>query len=104
MNLTKTEYRVADHLTRGLTQKEIASKLFVSPHTVRNHITNISRKIGANCSVDIARKFILSLENPKAYFASILFLIIQSVMIIGNSQGDVRIRRSRTNKTVQRWQ
>jgi DNA-binding CsgD family transcriptional regulator len=44
--LTKTEDRVAALAARGLSNKEIASTLYVSPHTVEAHLSSIYRKLG----------------------------------------------------------
>ena len=78
MELTVTEYKVADLVTRGLSEKEIASELFISPKTVHNHTYNIRKKWNARSAVDLARIFILSLEDPRKYFTAIAFLIIQA--------------------------
>lgn len=101
MELTSTQYKIADRITRGQSQKEIADELCVSPHTVKNHIANICKRIDARSSVDIARKFILSLENPKKYFAMIAFLIIQSHIIFNCASMDLR-RPSRTSSRTVR--
>jgi len=44
--LTKTEVRVLKLVAAGRTNKEIASKLFVSEKTVKNHLNHIYRKLG----------------------------------------------------------
>lgn len=46
--LTKREMEVAELLSKGLKAKQIADALFVSKHTVNNHVANILRK--TNCS------------------------------------------------------
>lgn len=45
MSLTPQEARVAELLARGMTAKAIAKELGCSTKTVRNHITNASRRI-----------------------------------------------------------
>lgn len=82
MELTTTEYQVAELVTKGYSEKEIASKLFVSPKTVHNHTYNIRKRNNLRSCVDIAREFILSLENPKQYFAAIVLLLVQSFSIL----------------------
>jgi len=77
MNLSKTEYRVAGFIAQGLIEKEIAQEMFISQNTVHNHAYNIRKKWGARNAVDIARKFILSLDDPKQYFAAVFCLLIQ---------------------------
>jgi DNA-binding CsgD family transcriptional regulator len=44
--LTAREREVLGLLVEDHTQKEIAEKLFVSPHTVDTHLRNIYRKLG----------------------------------------------------------
>lgn len=45
--LSARERRVATELARGAGTEEIAAALYLSPHTVRTHIRNIQRKLGA---------------------------------------------------------
>jgi DNA-binding CsgD family transcriptional regulator len=46
--ITPREREVLALLVRGLTDKEIAAELSVSPYTVSNHLRNIYAKIGRN--------------------------------------------------------
>lgn len=48
--LSLRERRVAAELARGLQTEEIAELLCISPHTVRTHVRNIRRKLGARTS------------------------------------------------------
>ena len=41
------ETEIASLTARGLSEKEIAHKLSISPNTVRVHIENIKRQLGA---------------------------------------------------------
>lgn len=43
--LTPREYDVLDQVARGLSNGQIAERLFISPKTVRNHITHILSKM-----------------------------------------------------------
>jgi DNA-binding NarL/FixJ family response regulator len=43
--LTDREREVLDHIAQGLSNPEIASRLYLSPKTVRNHISNIFAKL-----------------------------------------------------------
>lgn len=90
MKLSAAEHKVADLVARGLTEKEIADKLCVSYKTIHAHTYNIRKKWDAKCAVDIARKFILSLENPKQYFAALTFLIIQFHIMVSFPQMELR--------------
>ena len=43
--LTDREREVLDHIAQGLSNPEIATRLYLSPKTVRNHISNIFAKL-----------------------------------------------------------
>jgi len=49
--LSERERRVAAELARGSQTEEIAAALCISPHTVRTHVRNIKRKLGARTTV-----------------------------------------------------
>lgn len=53
-SLTKREYEVLTLIAEGLNNKEIAERLFISEKTVKNHVSNIFRKIGVNDRVQAA--------------------------------------------------
>jgi DNA-binding NarL/FixJ family response regulator len=53
--LTDAENRVAIAVSRGLSNKEIASELEISVRTVENHISHILDKKGFSNRVEIAR-------------------------------------------------
>ena len=88
--LSKSEYQVAEEVARGYTEKEIAAKRFVSPKTVHAQTANIRKKTGARGAVDVARFFILSLENPKHFFYCLLFVAIQGFTIIESMGIDMK--------------
>lgn len=44
--LTSREKEVFINLINNMSTKEIASKLFISEKTVRNHISNVMQKLG----------------------------------------------------------
>ena len=50
--LTEREHEVLGLLAQGLTNAAIAAQLFVSVHTVRNHIANLSSKLGAHSKLE----------------------------------------------------
>lgn len=52
--LTDREIEVVALLAQGLTNKEIGSKLFISEHTIKDHIKNIMKKMSAASRSEIA--------------------------------------------------
>jgi DNA-binding CsgD family transcriptional regulator len=54
-SLTVTENRIAALVRDGLTNREIGSRLFVSPRTVQTHVSHILQKTGLRSRVEIAR-------------------------------------------------
>ena len=46
-SLSDRELEVLKHVAEGLSNKEIASVLAISTHTVARHVTNIMRKLDA---------------------------------------------------------
>jgi DNA-binding CsgD family transcriptional regulator len=53
--MTKSELGVAQLAADGLTNREIAGRLFVSPHTVNTHLRHVFTKLGVNSRVDLTR-------------------------------------------------
>lgn len=53
-SLTKREYEVLILVAEGLNNKEIANKLFISEKTVKNHVSNIFKKIKVNDRIQAA--------------------------------------------------
>ncbi len=54
--LTDRENQILDKVVRGLSSKEIARELGLSPKTVENHRCDILRKMGARNSIELVRK------------------------------------------------
>jgi DNA-binding NarL/FixJ family response regulator len=50
--LTERERDVLQLLAEGLSNAAIAERLFVSVHTVRNHVANLSTKLGAHSKLE----------------------------------------------------
>jgi DNA-binding NarL/FixJ family response regulator len=58
LGLTRREQQLVHRISRGLTNKEIASELNLSEQTVKNHIHRMLRKLGASdrfAAVDLCR-------------------------------------------------
>lgn len=51
--LTEREQEVLHFVAEGLSNAEIGERLSVSVHTVRNHIANISGKLGAHSKLEV---------------------------------------------------
>lgn len=58
--LTVAEERVVRLVTDGLTNREVALKLFLSPHTVDTHLRHAFAKVGVNSRVELTRWFLQS--------------------------------------------
>jgi DNA-binding CsgD family transcriptional regulator len=54
-SLTATETRIAELVREGMTNREIGTRLFVSPRTVQTHVSHILQKTGLRSRVEIAR-------------------------------------------------
>lgn len=83
IKFTDREREVADLLTRGLSEKEIAERLKISPDTVNNHTRNIRKKFGFTKNSEIALKYIsdytgkpFSLKAIREYGIGIILVLI----------------------------
>jgi DNA-binding CsgD family transcriptional regulator len=59
-SLTASELRIAGLLARGRTNKDIAQKLYVSPHTVDAHLKHMYTKLAIHSRVELA---VLALQH-----------------------------------------
>jgi DNA-binding CsgD family transcriptional regulator len=53
--MTDSELAVARLVAQGLTNREVAERLFVSPHTVSSHLRSVFGKLGVNSRLALAR-------------------------------------------------
>jgi DNA-binding CsgD family transcriptional regulator/tetratricopeptide (TPR) repeat protein len=53
-SLTGTEQAVAELVAEGLTNQEVADRMYVSPHTVAHHLRQAFRKLGIGSRVELA--------------------------------------------------
>ena len=51
--LSARELQIVAGLARGLTNRAIAEELYLSVHTVRNHIQRICRRLGASTRLEV---------------------------------------------------
>ena len=53
-SLTPTELRVARAVADGLSNPQIAERMFISRRTVATHLTSIFRKLGVSARAELA--------------------------------------------------
>ena len=54
-SLTPTELSVATLVAEGLTNRQVAAKLYLSPHTVGFHLRQVFRKLEISSRVELTR-------------------------------------------------
>jgi DNA-binding CsgD family transcriptional regulator len=54
-SLTETERSVAQLVAQGLTNRQVAARMFISPHTVKFHLSQVFRKLRVASRVELAR-------------------------------------------------
>lgn len=60
LELSKREYEVLKEIASGLSNKEIANKLFLTESTIKTHISNLLAKLNAKKrteAIKIAKEF-----------------------------------------------
>jgi transcriptional regulator of acetoin/glycerol metabolism/DNA-binding CsgD family transcriptional regulator len=62
-SLTDTEHSIANLVAEGLTNRQIAERVFISRHTVDFHLRSIFRKVGVASRVELARRVIAPVET-----------------------------------------
>lgn len=102
--LTRQEERIARLIAEEQSEKMIAAKLFISPKTVPVHKKNIRRKLGVKTNVGIAVKYLQSLEYPKQFALTVMFLLLQLFAIGANDMQERVFRAGRRNAKVRRYE
>jgi DNA-binding NarL/FixJ family response regulator len=70
-SLRSSELGIAEMVAEGLTNREIAARIFVSRHTVDFHLRQIFRKLSISSRIELAR---LVLEHTAASSGSALLV------------------------------
>jgi DNA-binding CsgD family transcriptional regulator len=65
-SLTKTEHVVSEFVAQGLTNAQVADRLYLSRHTVDFHLRQIFRKLGIDSRVALARLLPEPADGPRA--------------------------------------
>ncbi|MFB9321428.1 helix-turn-helix transcriptional regulator [Cryptosporangium minutisporangium] len=65
-SLTPTESKVAELVTQGMSNPQIAAQLFLSPRTVSTHVSHILSKLDLRSRIDLAREAARRAEPPGA--------------------------------------
>jgi DNA-binding CsgD family transcriptional regulator len=55
-SLTPTEHDVVRLVSEGLGNKDIATRLFVSPRTVQSHLTHVYTKLGLTSRIQLVQE------------------------------------------------
>lgn len=53
-DLSQRELDVLKLIAKGMSNDQIAQTLFISPHTVKNHVSNVYRKMGMDDRTQVA--------------------------------------------------
>jgi DNA-binding CsgD family transcriptional regulator len=61
-HLSRRELDVVYYLIRGLSDDEIAEKLYISKLTVHTHVKNIYRKLGTRSRIDLCRRVVGNIQ------------------------------------------
>lgn len=61
--LSESELRVVRLVAEALTNREVASRLFLSPHTVDSHLRHSFTKLGVNSRVELTRQVLIHDHN-----------------------------------------
>jgi DNA-binding CsgD family transcriptional regulator len=66
-SLTSTETQISDLVALGLTNRQVASEMFISAHTVAFHLRQVFRKLNIRSRVELAR---LAVERELAHHSA----------------------------------
>lgn len=66
ITLTSSELRVARLVAEGLTNREVANRLYLSPHTVDSHLRHSFNKLGVSSRVELTRWILANDEHARS--------------------------------------
>jgi len=69
--LTNTEQRIATLIAQGLTNREIASAMFITGNTVQTHVRHIFQKLGVRSRTELAAQLLSSPASAAATAGSV---------------------------------
>jgi DNA-binding CsgD family transcriptional regulator len=82
-SFSKREREIADLLSRGYTEKEIADKLCISPATVNNHTRNMRERFGLHKNSELVLLYIaqcnreaFNIHDIRKYGISIILVLV----------------------------
>jgi len=94
LGLTSREAEIVRLILEGKDSKRITEELFISDHTVKNHLHHVYQKLGIKNRIQLVRCFQSALEDPgrvaeirpaflrwAALPAALLFLVLAAVLI-----------------------
>lgn len=85
VSLTNREVQVADLITRGYSNKEIADTLHIKNNTVINHIRNIKSKNGVNKNTEIPGLYISYVKDKPFSLKTLREKGITALLILVNA-------------------
>lgn len=99
-SLTKREFEIARAYVDGLSHKEIAASLCISPATVRTHLNNIYRKLGVQTKMQLLKAIGASEVAPETQQTLGHKLAVVSVVLVALAASLVLAIGSRTTAYV----
>ncbi len=61
--LSRRELQVASHITKGMTNRDIGDKLYISERTVKFHAANIYKKLNIKNRATLIAKYVTDIQR-----------------------------------------